>query len=227
MDVVSGMTWQPAARSGRRREAALRSCAMSDHDDDPPPAPDDEPAQDSGPRRRRLSSDDKSALSWLARWIGLPLLLVIAVFYAEPLFRPRPNVEVVPTVTRQEVHPYPFPPGAKLPPLAPPEVPREQKPEPPPPIDLTPPTSSEAIVANPIEQPSPEYPQRAVEAGKEGLVRLRITIAPDGTVTDAVVISARPPGWFENAAIRGVKRWRYQPPGRVLQTEVEIEFKLR
>ncbi|MGH8596484.1 MAG: TonB family protein, partial [Gammaproteobacteria bacterium] len=49
---------------------------------------------------------------------------------------------------------------------------------------------------------------------------------PDGSVIDAVVVDARPSGWFERAAIDGVKRWRYQPSGRTIQTEVEIEFKL-
>src|SRR5262245_42799880 len=82
------------------------------------------------PTPPRLSDDDKSAIWWLVRWIGLPLLVVIGIFYAEPLFRTdRRDVEVVPPVLRQEVHPYPFPPGARVAPLAPPEVPRAPKPE--------------------------------------------------------------------------------------------------
>ena len=57
-------------------------------------------------------------------------------------------------------------------------------------------------------------------------MRLRITIQPDGSVSDAVVTDARPPGWFENAALDAVKRWRYQPSDRTIVTPVEIEFKL-
>ncbi|MBL9095781.1 MAG: TonB family protein, partial [Alphaproteobacteria bacterium] len=45
-------------------------------------------------------------------------------------------------------------------------------------------------------------------------------------VTDAQVVSSRPPGWFENAALAAVRNWRYQPSGRTIQTDVEIEFKL-
>lgn len=177
------------------------------------------------PPSRRLSPEDSSALWWLARWIGLPLVVVIAIFYAEPLFRSR-QIDVVPTVLRQEVHPYPFPPGATVAPLAPPEVPRAPPAEPAPPIDLISPPSSSEIAASPLSQPQPRYPTRALEAEKEGIVRVRITIAPDGSVSDAVVVGARPTGWFESATLDAVKRWRYRPSDRTISTEVEIEFKL-
>ncbi|MBL8781254.1 MAG: TonB family protein [Alphaproteobacteria bacterium] len=176
----------------------------------------------------KLSEEDTSALSWLGRWIGIPLLIVIALYYLEPLLRGGSDIDVVPSVTRQRVQPYPFPEGATGPSLAPPEIPRpERAPPPVPTAPLAPPDMSSAdIVANPISQPQPQYPQRALEAEKEGIVRLRITIGPDGSVIDAQVVSAQPRGWFENAAINAVKRWRYQPSGRTIQTEVEIEFKL-
>lgn len=175
----------------------------------------------------KLSEQDASALSWLGRWIGIPLLIVIALYYLEPFLRGS-GVEVVPTVTRQRVQPYPFPEGATGPSLAPPEIPRpERVPLPLPTLPPAPDMSSADVVANPISQPQPQYPQRALESEKEGIVRLRITIGPDGSVTDAQVVNAQPRGWFENAAISAVKRWRYQPSGRTIQTEVEIEFKLK
>jgi TonB family protein len=178
------------------------------------------------PARPRLKPEDTDAISWIARWIGIPLVAIVALYYAEPFFRGR-DVEVVPTVTRQRVQPYPFPEGATGPSLAPPEIPR---PEPVPLPPLAPPIAeampATEIVANPISQPAPQYPRRALEAEKEGFVRLRITIGPDGSVIDAQVVDARPAGWFENAALSAVKRWRYQPSGRTIQTDVEIEFKL-
>ncbi len=186
---------------------------------------DDAPAAKPLVRTPRLSTDDVSAISWLARWIGIPLLVVVAVFYSEYLFPRRTAIDIVPTITRQEVHPYPFPPGATGPTLAPPEVPRAPPALPPTIVEIPAPTAAD-IVARPIAQPQPDFPQRALEAEREGMVRLRITIAPDGSVSDAVVLYARPSGWFENAAIAGVKRWRYQPPPRPISTEVEIEFKL-
>jgi TonB family protein len=183
----------------------------------PAPAP-------GGARVPKLSRDDSDALMWLGKWIGIPLLLVIAVYYSEYFWRG--SVDVVPTVTRQEVRPYPFPDGAAGPTLAPPEVPR--LPPPPPIVPLAPPPAAtpSQIVARPLSQPQPVYPRRALEAEREGYVRLRITIQPDGSVSDAVVTDARPSGWFENAALDAVRRWRYQPSDRTIVTPVEIQFKL-
>ena len=81
-------------------------------------------------------------------------------------------------------------------------------------------------MARPIAQPKPVYPRRALEREKEGVVRVRLTIAPDGTVSEAVVVAAEPAGMFDAAALDAVRRWRYQPPGRPLVTEAVIEFKL-
>ncbi|NJL73010.1 MAG: hypothetical protein HC888_16420 [Candidatus Competibacteraceae bacterium] len=71
---------------------------------------DENQVEQTPPRTTSARGEDIAALWWLARWIGAPLIVVIALFYAEPLFRSRPAVEIVPTVTRQEVYPYPFPP---------------------------------------------------------------------------------------------------------------------
>ena len=170
---------------------------------------------------------DLAALSWLARWLGIPFVIVIGLYYAEPFLRGGPAAEFVPTVTQQEVHPYPFDEGTKGPSLAPIDVPRPT-PLPYPAFPGTAPPAPVAveIVANPISQPKPRYPRRALEREKEGIVRVRLTIAPDGSVSEATVIAADPPGWFENAALDAVKQWRYQPPGRPLVTEAVIEFKL-
>jgi TonB family protein len=95
-------------------------------------------------------------------------------------------------------------------------------------------TVTAAAGATSIDPPKPpranrppiEYPAAAYDAGVEGYVRLRVVIAPDGAVTDATVIKADPPGWFEEAAVNGVKRWRYLPPGREIIAEVQVEFKM-
>ena len=193
--------------------------ADNDHVTPAPAAP--------SPRVPKLSRDDSDALRWLLKWIGIPLLLVIAIYYSEYLWQRR-QVDIVPTVTRQEVRPYPFPDGASGPTLAPPEIPRVAPPVPvaPPVVETPPPTPAE-VVARPISQPQPQYPRRALEAERQGIVRLRITIAPDGTVSEAVVTDAKPSGWFEKAAIDAVRQWRYEPSGRTIVTQVEIEFKLR
>ena len=117
--------------------------------------------------------------------------------------------------------------GRRGEPLAPIDVPRPTPlPYPAFPGTAPPAPAAVEIVANPISQPKPRYPKRALEREKEGIVRVRLTIAPDGSVSEATVIAADPPGWFENAALDAVKQWRYQPPGRPLVTEAVIEFKL-
>ena len=172
---------------------------------------------------------DKAALWWLARWIGLPLVAIIGIYQAEPLIRGFGSAEFVPVVTQQEVQAYPFDANAKGPSLAPPDIPRLE-PLPYPSLPVTPaptPVATPAeIVARPIEQPKPRYPFRAMQRETEGVVRVRLTIAPDGTVSEAVVVAAQPPGLFDAAALEAVRRWRYQPPGRPLVTEAVIEFKL-
>jgi protein TonB len=78
-----------------------------------------------------------------------------------------------------------------------------------------------------ISQPAPTYPPRALDAEREGVVRLHLSIAPDGSVTRARILSAQPSGWFERAAEDGVKRWRYAPSEFGGTADVDVEFKLK
>jgi protein TonB len=62
-----------------------------------------------------------------------------------------------------------------------------------------------------LARPKPAMPSRALAAGVQGWVCVRYTIAPDGHILDATVSSASPPGYFEEAALRSVQRWKYEP----------------
>jgi protein TonB len=86
--------------------------------------------------------------------------------------------------------------------------------------------SDKEITDHPLSKPPGKYPQRALDEQKEGVVKLRITIQPDGSVNNAEVVSAAPPGWFETAAVATVKRWRYKAAGRVITADVEVTYKL-
>ena len=57
----------------------------------------------------------------------------------------------------------------------------------------------------------PRYPQRALMRHVEGKVVLKFTINPDGSVSDATVIEAEPPGYFEQSALRAIGRWQFHP----------------
>jgi protein TonB len=91
----------------------------------------------------------------------------------------------------------------------------------------TPLPTEQEIMNNPVEMPPLRFPQAAVDAKVEGWVRLRVTLFPDGRVKDAVVVKAEPPGWFEEAAMEGVKRWRFKAPGREMSFDLDVEFKMK
>jgi len=84
------------------------------------------------------------------------------------------------------------------------------------------------IQEQPVSQLLPTYPRDARERDIQGKVLLSITIMPDGSVRDVRVVSARPPGYFESAAVNAVLRWRYKP-SNVVRTNVivDIDFVLQ
>jgi protein TonB len=63
----------------------------------------------------------------------------------------------------------------------------------------------------PIVQFPPEYPPRLVTRGVEGWVKVQFTIAASGAVQDAFVVDASPRDVFDDAALKAIARWRYNP----------------
>jgi protein TonB len=63
----------------------------------------------------------------------------------------------------------------------------------------------------PLVRIEPDYPMKARQRGIEGWVVVKFTITPAGTIKDAQVMQASPPGIFDEAAIRAVSRWKYNP----------------
>jgi protein TonB len=63
----------------------------------------------------------------------------------------------------------------------------------------------------PLVRIEPDYPMRARQRGIEGWVVVQFTITPAGTIKDAKVVQASPPGVFDEAAVRAVSRWKYNP----------------
>jgi periplasmic protein TonB len=63
----------------------------------------------------------------------------------------------------------------------------------------------------PLVRVNPDYPQRALGRGLEGWVQVQFTITPAGTVKDAIVVDAEPADVFNDAALKAIERWRYNP----------------
>lgn len=80
-----------------------------------------------------------------------------------------------------------------------------------------------------IRRVDPAYPPLALQARIQGTVKLRVTIAKEGTAQNIMVLSGHP--LLVPAALEAVKQWVYQPtllngePTAVV-TELEVPFQL-
>ena len=79
-----------------------------------------------------------------------------------------------------------------------------------------------------ISQPGPRFPAAAQRAGATGNVQVEFTVATDGSVSDARVVSSDGPRQFqrdfEREALSAVKRWRFQPVGQSTTSRRTISF---
>ena len=82
--------------------------------------------------------------------------------------------------------------------------------------DITPPVA--------ILREAPAYPPAVRAIGIEGTVEVALTILRDGSVGWVRVVRAEPPGYFEQAAAEGVRRWRF---ASATQNGQPIECRLR
>lgn len=74
----------------------------------------------------------------------------------------------------------------------------------------------------PLVRIQPQYPRNAARDRIEGMVKLEITVNPDGTVRSARVLESRPRGVFESAAVSSVLKWKFKPK---IEDGKPIEFK--
>ena len=63
---------------------------------------------------------------------------------------------------------------------------------------------SHIVKANP-----PIYPDLAAMSHIQGKITVKVTISPEGKVTEARMIAGHP--IFETSAVDTIKRWKYQP----------------
>jgi len=63
----------------------------------------------------------------------------------------------------------------------------------------------------PLVRINPDYPQRAQLRGLEGWVQVQFTITATGSVKDAIVVDAEPKNTFDDAALKAIAGWRYNP----------------
>ena len=79
-----------------------------------------------------------------------------------------------------------------------------------------------------IERPTPAFPESARLAGAEGFVEVAFTVLRDGRVGWARIVRAEPSGFFEAAALDGVRRSLFAPARRDGEpVECRIQTRLR
>jgi TonB family protein len=71
-------------------------------------------------------------------------------------------------------------------------------------------------------QVAPAYPELMRRYNMGGTVKLRITISPDGRVTEAKAVGGHP--MLIVPATEAVKQWKYEPGAEQTVTVIEIRF---
>ncbi len=71
-------------------------------------------------------------------------------------------------------------------------------------------------------QVAPVYPELARKMNITGIVKVQVTIAPNGTVKTVKLVGGHP--LLANAAMDTVKKWRYEPAKDETTTVVEFHF---
>jgi TonB family protein len=85
------------------------------------------------------------------------------------------------------------------------------------PVDDTP----EALV--PLEQSPPSFQRRLMEQLRKGNVEVRLTVAPDGQVSDVQVLSSTHPR-LQAPVVAAVRQWRFKPLRAPQSASVELGF---
>lgn len=76
----------------------------------------------------------------------------------------------------------------------------------------------------PVKRVEPQYPPEAARAGTTGYVDLEFVVDPAGKVASVSVVSAKPMRTFEQAAVRALKQWQFEPGGG--KGKVRLTFSL-
>lgn len=89
------------------------------------------------------------------------------------------------------------------------------------------PSTVHAADIKPINKMKLVYPRRALQRGIEGYVELEFTVTAAGTTADIAVKDSKPSKIFDKAAIKAIKKLKYEPqPQDVQNVSLKVTFKL-
>ena len=78
----------------------------------------------------------------------------------------------------------------------------------------------------PVKKVKPKYPPEAEAQHIEGRVRVRLTVEVNGSVSEAKILAADPPGVFDSAVMEAVVQYIFKRDETSYQADQEIIFKL-
>jgi TonB family protein len=73
-----------------------------------------------------------------------------------------------------------------------------------------------------VQHENPEYPAMAARMSLHGTVKLKVQIAPDGTVRSAECVGGHP--LLAESALRAVRKWRYEVKTKESIQVVDVNF---
>lgn len=73
---------------------------------------------------------------------------------------------------------------------------------------------------------NPRYPRRAKIRKQEGFVKLKFTINANGSVSKPIIIASKPKGYFEEASLKAIKRWKFKPLDGTKDATITFNFRL-
>ena len=82
------------------------------------------------------------------------------------------------------------------------------------------------VQPRPLHKIEPDYPEAADRQQLSGTLRLQLRLEADGRISDVEVVSATPPGVFDESAIKAFRGARFAPAqknGRPVRAQVLIE----
>ena len=99
--------------------------------------------------------------------------------------------------------------------------------------ELSGPISEASLINPPAPVPTkrvqPIYPNGAIQDGVSGRVEAVLTVDDDGRVIDVEIVESTPRGYFERAAEKALRKWRYAPQlitdvSTVSERQVRVEI---
>src|SRR5215471_1109991 len=104
-------------------------------------------------------------------------------------------------------------------------VPRKEEkvPEPEP---EAPPLPSVFRDVKPVKKVRPVYPPEAEAQRIQGRVKVRLSVALDGSVTDVQILASEPEGVFDEAVLIAVRQYKFKRDGTTYHADQEVLFKI-